>query len=116
MSQPDHDVVIVGAGLVGLALAAALARSDLSVAIVDRNTIASAPVDAAYADTWDSRVYAVSPGSAEFLHGQGVWQRIPAERISADRRDGDLRRRSRSCFLRRVRSGRAIARVDRGKP
>jgi 2-polyprenyl-6-methoxyphenol hydroxylase-like FAD-dependent oxidoreductase len=82
MSQPDHDVVIVGAGLVGLALAAALARSGLSVAIVDRNTIASAPVDAAYADTWDSRVYAVSPGSAEFLHGQGVWQRIPAERIA----------------------------------
>ncbi len=82
MSQPDRDVVIVGAGLVGLALAAALARSGLSVAIVDRNTIAAAPVDAAYTDTWDSRVYAVSPGSAEFLHGQGVWQRIPAERIA----------------------------------
>jgi 2-polyprenylphenol 6-hydroxylase len=80
--QPDHDVVIVGAGLVGLSLAAALARSGLSVAIVDRHTIAAANEDDTHADNWDSRVYAVSPGSAEFLHGQGVWQRVPAERIA----------------------------------
>jgi 2-polyprenylphenol 6-hydroxylase len=80
MNQADHDVVIVGAGLVGLALAAALARTGLSVAIVDRCSIVAA--DAAQDATWDTRVYAISPGSAEFLHGHGVWQRIPAERVA----------------------------------
>jgi 2-polyprenylphenol 6-hydroxylase len=80
MNEPNHDVVIVGAGLVGLALAAALARSGLSVAILDRGgVIATEP---ATGRDWDSRVYAVSPGSAEFLHGLGVWQRIPGERMA----------------------------------
>jgi 2-polyprenylphenol 6-hydroxylase len=80
MSAIDHDVAIVGAGLVGLSLAAALARTGLSVAVIDRSAIvAAAPTpDSA----WDTRVYAVSPGSAEFLHGLGVWQRLPADRIA----------------------------------
>jgi len=81
MIAVDHDVAIVGAGLVGLALAAALARAGLSVAIVERNNVVAAHT--AQDDTWDSRVYAVSPGSAEFLHRHGVWQRIPTERIAA---------------------------------
>ena len=76
----DHDVVIVGAGLVGLSLASALARAGMSVAIIDRQRVAAA--DSADGDGWDSRVYAVSPGSAGFLRAQGVWQRIPTERIA----------------------------------
>jgi 2-octaprenylphenol hydroxylase len=80
MTGTVHDVAIVGAGLVGLALATALARAGLSVAIVDRTGVVAA--DAAQDATWDARVYAVSPGSAEFLHGLGVWQRIPAERMA----------------------------------
>lgn len=81
MNRTDKDVVIVGAGLVGLALAAALARAGLSTAIVERHPVVA--VDAVQDPTWDTRVYAISPGSAEFLHGQGVWQRIPAERIAS---------------------------------
>ncbi len=80
MSESAHDVVIVGAGLVGLSLAAALSRAGLSVAMVDRHSVAAA--DPAGEDTWDTRVYAISPGSAEFLYGIGVWQRVPAERIA----------------------------------
>ncbi len=80
MINCDHDVAIVGAGLVGLSLAAALARTGLSVAIVDRNPIVAA--GPAPDSAWDPRVYAVSPGSAEFLRGLGVWQRLPAERIA----------------------------------
>jgi ubiquinone biosynthesis UbiH/UbiF/VisC/COQ6 family hydroxylase len=79
MNAPDHDVAIVGAGLVGLALAAALTRAGLSVAMVDRGNIVAAD---AHEDSWDTRVYAVSPGSAEFLRRLGVWQRIPPERIA----------------------------------
>jgi 2-octaprenylphenol hydroxylase len=74
-----HDVVIAGAGLVGLALAPALARTGLSVALVDRAPIAM-PDDPP--STWDARVYAVSPGSARYLHALGAWQGLPADRIT----------------------------------
>lgn len=79
MTRVDHEVMIVGAGLVGLALAAALARAGLAVAVVDRGGVAATDVPS----SWDARVYAISPGSAEFLHGLGVWQRLPAERLAA---------------------------------
>jgi ubiquinone biosynthesis UbiH/UbiF/VisC/COQ6 family hydroxylase len=76
----DHDVVIAGAGLPGLSLATALARSGLRVALVEGAPIAAiAAEDTAY----DVRVYAISPGSAQFLHGIGAWQRLPVERITA---------------------------------
>jgi 2-polyprenylphenol 6-hydroxylase len=80
VSRIDHDVVIVGAGLVGLALAVELARAGLSVAVVDRGSVAAAQPTPT--DTWDARVYAISPGSAGFLHRQGVWQALPAERVA----------------------------------
>ncbi len=79
MTPERHDVVIAGAGLVGLALAPALARTGLSVALVDRAPIAL-PDDPP--STWDARVYAVSPGSARYLHALGAWQALPAERIT----------------------------------
>jgi len=73
------DVVVAGAGLVGLALAAALVRSGLSVALVDR----MAPQATADPQTWDPRVYAISPGSAAFLRRVGAWQALACERIAA---------------------------------
>lgn len=85
--QDRYDVVVVGAGLVGLAFAAAAAREGIRVAIISRERIAA--VDAApegeaeSGANWDARVYAVSPGSATFLHRLGVWQRLPADRITA---------------------------------
>ena len=79
MTPQRFDVVIAGTGLVGLALAPALVRAGLSVALVDRASIALAVDDPA---TWDARVYAISPGSARFLHALGVWQGLPPERIT----------------------------------
>jgi ubiquinone biosynthesis UbiH/UbiF/VisC/COQ6 family hydroxylase len=76
----SFDVVIAGAGLVGLALAPALARAGLRVALVDRAPIATPETPA---DDWDARVYAVSPGSAAFLHRLGAWQELSPERIAA---------------------------------
>jgi 2-polyprenylphenol 6-hydroxylase len=81
-SVVDHDVIIVGAGLVGLALAAALDRIGLDVAVADRSSVVGADVDVD-GDDWDNRVYAISPGSATLLRSMGAWQRIPAERITA---------------------------------
>ncbi len=62
------DVAIVGAGLVGASLAAALAPSGLTVALIEPRAPSAPP------DNWDSRVYAVSPGSAAFLADVGAWQ------------------------------------------
>ena len=67
----DFDVIIVGAGMVGLALARALRHSGLRLALVDRGA-RPAPLPPEPAD-WDSRVFAISPGSAAFLAGLGAW-------------------------------------------
>jgi ubiquinone biosynthesis UbiH/UbiF/VisC/COQ6 family hydroxylase len=61
------DVVIVGAGLVGASLAGALAGKGLEIAVVEPHP----PVDRP--EGWDARVYAISPGSAAFLHSCGMW-------------------------------------------
>jgi 2-octaprenylphenol hydroxylase len=74
-----HDVIVAGAGLVGLALATALARAGLSVVLADRAPVAAPDPDP---ETWDLRVYAISPGSARFLRAIGAWQLLPAERVA----------------------------------
>jgi ubiquinone biosynthesis UbiH/UbiF/VisC/COQ6 family hydroxylase len=73
----DFDIVIVGAGLVGASFAAALRGAGLTLALVE----AQAPEAAA--DNWDSRVYAISPGSAAFLQSLGAWKRLDQSRIGA---------------------------------
>jgi len=73
----DFDIVIVGAGLVGASFAMALRGAGLKLALVE----VQAP--AAVVDDWDSRVYAISPGSAAFLQGLGVWKRLERGRIGA---------------------------------
>lgn len=70
----DVDVVIVGGGLAGAGLAAALAQSALRLALIERK----AP--AAPAPEWDSRVYSLTPASTAFLHGVGAWERMEAGR------------------------------------
>jgi len=78
---PDCDVLIAGAGLVGLALAPALAATGLTVALVDRAPV-TAPEMPGTALDWDARVYAISPGSASLLRALGAWQALAAERIA----------------------------------
>ena len=73
--RDSFDIAIVGAGLVGASIAAALAGSGLSVAVVE-----PAP-PAAPTDDWDSRIYAISPASAAFLAQIGAWQRLDAARV-----------------------------------
>jgi ubiquinone biosynthesis UbiH/UbiF/VisC/COQ6 family hydroxylase len=73
----DFDIVIVGAGLVGASFAMALRSAGLRLALVEPQ----APVAAS--EHWDSRVYAISPGSVAFLQGIGAWKRIDSARICA---------------------------------
>ena len=82
MDAVDCDLIVLGAGPVGLALASALARERLSVALVDRAPVAVPERSDGGNEDWDARVYAISPGSGEFLHGLGAWQRLPWERLA----------------------------------
>lgn len=77
MAEP-YDVVIIGAGLVGASLAAALAPADLRVAVVESH----APPPPADDSAWDSRIYTVSPGCAEFLASIDAWQTLSEARIT----------------------------------
>jgi ubiquinone biosynthesis UbiH/UbiF/VisC/COQ6 family hydroxylase len=67
----EFDVIVVGAGLVGLALARALRGAGLRLALVDRGARSAALP--AQPEGWDQRVYAISPGSEAFLAGQDAW-------------------------------------------
>lgn len=73
-----YDIVIVGAALVGASAAVALAKQGFRVALFDRK---SPLVELANAE-WDSRIYAISPGNADWLKDLGVWQRMDTERIT----------------------------------
>ncbi len=73
-----YDIVIVGAALVGTSAALALAKQGLTVALVDRKS----PLVELANGEWDSRIYAISPGNADWLKDLGVWQRINAKRIT----------------------------------
>jgi len=71
----DFDLIIVGGGLAGASLAAALQGSRFRIALVE-------PRPPVVADGWDARVYAVSPASAAFLREIGIWQHLDATRIA----------------------------------
>ena len=79
MPSSIFDVIVAGGGLVGASLAVALGRGGLTVALVEPQP--PAPVTS-LGDAWDSRIYAISPGSAAFLESCGAWQQLPAERLT----------------------------------
>ncbi|MDD5330860.1 MAG: UbiH/UbiF family hydroxylase [Sulfuricella sp.] len=72
----EFDVIVVGAGLVGAAFALAMKDSGLKLALVES---AEPPEPSA---EWTSRVYAISPGSVEFLSEIGAWRQFDAARIA----------------------------------
>lgn len=72
------DIIVIGGGLVGASLAAALKDSDLKIALVESHLPLTLPADA----SWDSRIYAISPGSAAFLQDHGVWPMLDKDRIT----------------------------------
>jgi ubiquinone biosynthesis UbiH/UbiF/VisC/COQ6 family hydroxylase len=74
----EFDVVIIGGGLVGASLAAALKSSGLSLALVEGQSSPTLPADPT---DWDSRIYAVTPGNAEFLRTCGAWSRLDMSRV-----------------------------------
>ncbi len=79
--SPEFDVIIVGAGVTGAALASLLLARKLStpgrVALV-ADRFAAAPASGA---DWDLRVFALSRASERLLRLCGVWSSLPANRV-----------------------------------
>ena len=82
----QHDVVIVGGGMVGLSLALALSRSGLVIALIDPQG-KSHPVQAFQSRMqgaeFDARVSALTPASQQFLATLGVWESLSQLRVCA---------------------------------
>ena len=89
MSEKKYDVVIVGAGLVGQAIAAALqmqqqrqnSRNSLSIVLVDPAGI-EAPALAQSLSDYDLRVSALTAQTQQLLQDVGAWPHIPPEALS----------------------------------
>jgi 2-polyprenylphenol 6-hydroxylase len=71
-SGQSFDVVIVGGGMVGAALACAVAGKGMSIALVE----AREPARTWPAGETDLRVSAISRASQRMLHRLGAWERI----------------------------------------
>lgn len=80
----QYDIAIVGAGLVGQAIAAALScstKTSLRIALIDPATLSAPKAHAALSD-YDLRVSALTAQSQAFLTRIGVWNNIPAQVLS----------------------------------
>jgi 2-octaprenylphenol hydroxylase len=83
----DHfDIVILGGGLNGAALASALKNGPHSVALVEPHPPSPTGSDA----IWDSRIYAYSPGNVDWLKSLGAWcDPVRAQAVYAMKIHGD---------------------------
>lgn len=77
MSRADADVAIQGAGMVGLILAAALARHGLRVMLLDNGELPQWQ-----ADQYARRVCAINLASERLLRALGVWDALQRQRVS----------------------------------
>ena len=77
MNQQDFDIVIVGAGIVGLSFALELADTDFTIAIVERNPLAEVKPET------DCRVSAINRFALQQFRQHGVFQSELAQRICA---------------------------------
>ena len=71
------DIAIVGAGMVGLALARALKDAPVSVVVID-----TSPIHKALSDEPELRVSAINAANQQALSELAVWQTLPENRLS----------------------------------
>lgn len=76
MSVRQADIVIVGAGVVGLAAALALAGTKLEIVVLDAQPSHVPPSPERALSDWARRVTALTPTSKQFLSELDVWQAI----------------------------------------
>lgn len=71
------DIAIVGAGMVGLALARALKDAPVSVVVID-----TSPIHKPLSDEPELRVSAINAANQQALSELAVWQALPENRLS----------------------------------
>ncbi|XP_010550835.1 PREDICTED: ubiquinone biosynthesis monooxygenase COQ6, mitochondrial isoform X2 [Tarenaya hassleriana] len=80
----QHDIAIVGGGMVGIALAASLASKPLTkhlnVAIIDNNPLLGRRNIIGKGDPPDPRVSTVTPATISFFKDIGAWQYVEQHR------------------------------------
>lgn len=74
----QFDLIILGGGLAGASLAAALRNSGRRIALIEGRPPGAPATDGA----WDNRVYAISPASARFLQRIGIGPALAADRVA----------------------------------
>ena len=80
--RTELDVIVVGAGVVGAALALGLARAGFEVALIEAHAARPWHIE----DELDPRVVALAPDASALLQRLGVWPAIAAARVSGYRR------------------------------
>lgn len=83
MTEEHYDAAIIGAGVVGLAMACDLGRIGLKVAIFDKSSMAITPIKEG---DFDSRVFAINRASTNYLKKLNVWQACEAMRTTPYRK------------------------------
>jgi len=85
MIQNRYDLILVGGGMVGLAMAAALAPSGLSILLIERQPLDQAQLknESVKASDFGLRVSAISPANRQFLQALGAWQHLPSKRMAS---------------------------------
>ena len=76
MADYQVDIVIVGAGVIGLSAALALAPTKLNIVVLDAQPSHRPPPTQRALSDWAPRVTALTPASTKFLSELGAWQAI----------------------------------------
>lgn len=84
MTEQQFDLVIVGAGMAGAALAQACSELPLRIALLEAQPVREGwpPLEESVLD-YDNRVSALTEASRRLLDGLGVWSQISARRSCA---------------------------------
>ncbi len=78
MQDIETDIIVVGAGLVGLAAAVACAKLGKQVILIDAKKTVIKKQQA-----WDERIYALTANTEAWLQALGVWAEVDASRVNA---------------------------------
>lgn len=72
MKHPSKQIIVTGAGVIGLSCALALAQQNLPIAIIDAQHAPAMP----QSDSYDPRAYALNRISQNFLNSIGIWSKL----------------------------------------
>ncbi len=77
IQEIETDIIVVGAGLVGLAAAVACAKLGKQVIVIDAKH-----AEIKKQQAWDARIYALAANTEAWLQAIGVWAEVDASRVN----------------------------------